>query len=273
MAECLGRGLDGDGRRERYAADGGQRERERRPPSAATRLHHRARQRPPTEARRTTAGGAHGRAPLLLAGSPRGPRLPHLVPRALRPAHLAGVPLRGGEVPLAFPTSYRALYDLPTSPECLFEEEKFRQTRTWGENLTFYTGVSYLAGATSGALVGLRRAAAEAERGESAKLRINRALNQSGSVGRAFGNRFGIVAMLFAGTESFVRDQRDGADDWVNTVAAGANAGALYRIASGPRSMIVAGILGGVLSGAAVAGKPMLQRFAPKLSARLDYLR
>ncbi|XP_052145403.1 mitochondrial import inner membrane translocase subunit TIM23-1-like [Oryza glaberrima] len=174
---------------------------------------------------------------------------------------------------LAFPTSYRALYNLPTSPECLFEEDKFRQTRTWGENLTFYTGVSYLAGATSGALVGLRLAAAEAERGESAKLRINRALNQSGSVGRAFGNRFGIVAMLFAGTESFVRDQRDGADDWVNTVAAGASAGALYRIASGPRSMIVAGILGGVLSGAAVAGKPMLQRFAPKLSARLDYLR
>nr|XP_015629479.1 mitochondrial import inner membrane translocase subunit TIM23-3-like [Oryza sativa Japonica Group] len=112
----------------------------------------------------------------------------------------------------------------------------------------------------------------QAERRESAKLRINRALNQSGPVGRAFGSRFGIVAMLFTRTESFIRDQCDVADDWVNTVAAGASAGALYRIASGPRSMIVAGILGGVLSGAAVAGKPMLQRFAPKLSARLDYL-
>ncbi|EEE66924.1 hypothetical protein OsJ_23781 [Oryza sativa Japonica Group] len=75
--------------------------------------------------------------------------------------------------------------------------------------------------------------------------------------------------MLFTRTESFIRDQCDVADDWVNTVAAGASAGALYRIASGPRSMIVADILGGVLSGAAVAGKPMLQRFAPKLSARL----
>ncbi|BAS87290.1 Os03g0840050 [Oryza sativa Japonica Group] len=35
MAESHGRGLDGDGRRERCAADGGQREREWRPPSAA----------------------------------------------------------------------------------------------------------------------------------------------------------------------------------------------------------------------------------------------
>uniref|UniRef100_A0A0D9VJD4 Mitochondrial import inner membrane translocase subunit TIM23 n=1 Tax=Leersia perrieri TaxID=77586 RepID=A0A0D9VJD4_9ORYZ len=173
---------------------------------------------------------------------------------------------------LAVPSSYHKLYNLPTSPEFLFEEEKFKQTRTWGENLTFYTGCGYLSGAVAGALVGLRRAAAEAERGESAKIRLSRALNQGGSVGRAYGNRLGVVAMLFAGAESFVRHQRDGNDDWVTTVAAGASAGALYRIASGPRSMIVAGVIGGVLSGAAVVGKPMFEELAPQLAARLNYL-
>ncbi|KAF0934322.1 hypothetical protein E2562_024811 [Oryza meyeriana var. granulata] len=173
---------------------------------------------------------------------------------------------------LGFPASYQALYDLPTSPECLFKEEALMQTRSWSENLTFYSGIGYLTGATAGALMGLARAAAEAERGESTKLRLNRTLNQSGSVGRTYANRLGVIAMLFAGSESFVRYQRDCADDWVNTVVAGASAGALYRIPSGPRSMIIVGIIGGVLSGAAVVARPMLQRFAPKLTARLDYL-
>uniref|UniRef100_J3LFS2 Uncharacterized protein n=2 Tax=Oryza brachyantha TaxID=4533 RepID=J3LFS2_ORYBR len=78
--------------------------------------------------------------------------------------------------------------------------------------------------------------------------------------------------MVFAGTESFVRYQRDGANDWVNTVAAGTGAGAIYHTASGPRAMIAAAVLGGVLSGAAVAARPVLQRFAPEIVARWDNL-
>ncbi|EES01483.1 hypothetical protein BDA96_03G320700 [Sorghum bicolor] len=46
--------------------------------------------------------------------------------------------------------SPRALYDMPTSQELLFHEEQCKG-RTWGENLTFYTGCA------SEAAVGLRR--------------------------------------------------------------------------------------------------------------------
>ncbi|KAK1653637.1 hypothetical protein QYE76_071442 [Lolium multiflorum] len=62
---------------------------------------------------------------------------------------------------------YKILYDLPTSPEFLFQEEALVQRRSWGENLTYYTGIGYLSGALAGGT----------ELGDIAKIRANRFLN------------------------------------------------------------------------------------------------
>jgi mitochondrial import inner membrane translocase subunit TIM23 len=155
---------------------------------------------------------------------------------------------------------YRQLYDLPTSPEFLFQEEAITQRRSWGENLTFYTGVGYPSGAVGGAALGLRHAAAGAEPGEIAKIRANRVLNACGSNGRRLGNRLGVVGLMFAGMESAMVAVRD-RDDWINSVAAGLGTGAVFRAANGPRSAVVAGALGGVLAGGAISCKQLARRY------------
>ncbi|PUZ77014.1 LOW QUALITY PROTEIN: hypothetical protein GQ55_1G336900 [Panicum hallii var. hallii] len=158
-------------------------------------------------------------------------------------------------------SAYRALYELSTS----FEEQALRKGRIWSEDLTLCTGVGYLAGAVAG----LPRAAVEAERGESLKLRASRVLNNCSSVGRSYGNRVGVIGMLFSGTKSGISHYRSGADDWINTAAAGVSTGALYRMPGGPRSAIVGGIVGGIMAGAALlAGKPLIEKFAPNLGIR-----
>ncbi|XP_057455126.1 mitochondrial import inner membrane translocase subunit TIM23-2-like [Lotus japonicus] len=156
----------------------------------------------------------------------------------------------------------RNLYHLPTSPEFLFVEEARRKRRSWGENLTFYTGCGYLAGAVAGAGVGLVEGVKSFESGDTAKLRINRILNSSGHSGRTWGNRAGIIGLLYAGIESGIEAARDTDDVW-NSVAAGLGTGALYRAARGVRSAAVAGAVGGITVGAAMAMKQALKRYVP----------
>ncbi|KAL6996299.1 hypothetical protein U1Q18_006432 [Sarracenia purpurea var. burkii] len=154
------------------------------------------------------------------------------------------------------------LYKLPTSPEFLFQEESLAQRRSWGENLTYFTGTGYLAGSIVGAGKGIVEGVKASEPSDTVKLRVNRILNASGHAGRRFGNRAGVIGLLYAGMESGMVAIRD-TDDVVNSVVAGLGTGALYKAASGPRSAAVAGAIGGVVVGLAVTGKQLLKRYVP----------
>lgn len=156
----------------------------------------------------------------------------------------------------------RNLYQLPTSPEFLFQEESIVQRRSWGENLTYYTGCGYLSGAIGGGAKGLVDGVKASESGDTVKLRVNRILNASGATGRKFGNRLGVIGLLYAGLESGLVAVRD-TDDIINSVAAGLGTGALYKAASGPRSAAVAGAIGGLMVGAVVGGKQLVKRYVP----------
>ncbi|XP_051118966.1 mitochondrial import inner membrane translocase subunit TIM23-2-like [Andrographis paniculata] len=156
----------------------------------------------------------------------------------------------------------RSLYKLPASPEFLFQEEAVAQRRSWGENLTYYTGIGYLAGVSGGAAKGFATAVKSIEPTDTLKLKINRILNGSGHAGRQIGNRCGVIGLMYAALESGMVAARD-TDDVINSVVAGLGTGALYKAASGPRSAAVAGAVGGVLVGVAVAGKQALKRYVP----------
>lgn len=156
----------------------------------------------------------------------------------------------------------KKIYELPTQPEYLFQEESLRQRRSWGENLTYYTGIGYLGGAVAGAGKGLVDGVRAAEPGDTAKLRVNRILNASGHTGRKLGNRAGIIGLMYAGLESGIVAIRD-TDDVLNSVAAGLCTGALFKAASGPRSAALAGAIGGLAAGLAVGAKQAARRYVP----------
>lgn len=154
------------------------------------------------------------------------------------------------------------LYNLPTSPEFLFDEEAHRQRRSWSENLQYYTGSGYLSGAIAGGVKGSIGGIRAAEAGETLKLRINRVLNSGGQTGRRFGNTMGVLGLIFSGLESTMIHIRD-TDDLLNSVVAGLGTGALYKAAAGPRSAAIAGAIGGLAAGVAVVGKQIVKRYVP----------
>ncbi|KAI8544630.1 hypothetical protein RHMOL_Rhmol08G0311600 [Rhododendron molle] len=131
----------------------------------------------------------------------------------------------------------QTLYQLPTSPEYLFSEDSLKKRRSWSENLVYYTGACYLAGSLAGAAKGLVDGVRASEPGDTMKLRVNRILNGSGHAGRKFGNRAGVIGLLYSGMESGVEKIRD-TDDIVNSVVAGLGTGAVFRAAAGVFSFV-----------------------------------
>ncbi|KAL6537466.1 hypothetical protein OROMI_026000 [Orobanche minor] len=158
----------------------------------------------------------------------------------------------------------QTLYNLPTSPEFLFQEESIDKRRSWSENLTYYTGIGFLAGATTGGVKGFSSGVKAIEPSDTLKLKINRILNGSVHEGGRVGNRAGIIGLMYAGLESGIVAAR-GSDDTINSVVAGLCTGALYKAAAGPRSAVLAGAIGGVLVGLAVTGKQVLKRYVPQI--------
>jgi import inner membrane translocase subunit TIM23 len=145
-------------------------------------------------------------------------------------------------------------------PEFLFSEEATVHRRSWSENLTYYTGVGYLAGALLGGARGAAQAvsAPVALAGVEATqlLRLNQLLNTSGKLGRSSGNALGVLGLLFASFESFSGYMTNGqVPDEANTLVAGAATGAIYRSVRGPRQAAAAAVVGAAGGAALLAAR------------------
>ena len=86
-------------------------------------------------------------------------------------------------------------FRLPEQPEFLFSEEATVHHRSFSENVTYYTGAGYLAGALlgggRGAFQALSSPLAVEGAGATQRLRVNQLLNTSGKLGRANGRWMG----------------------------------------------------------------------------------
>eukprot|EP00967_Tisochrysis_lutea_P000111 scaffold149_cov15-Tisochrysis_lutea.AAC.1 len=76
-----------------------------------------------------------------------------------------------------------------------------------------------------------------------------------GSLAKPFGNGCGIIGLYFASLESYLANALDLPDvpDAVNTVAAGAISGALFRSPRGPRQAAAAAVVGAIGGGSIAA--------------------
>jgi len=154
-------------------------------------------------------------------------------------------------------------YKLPKQPEFLFSEEAAVHRRSWSENLTFYTGGGYL----SGAVLGGAKGVTDAFRSQpevavnSMRLRVTRLLNMSGKSGRATGNALGVLGLFFSSAESALGYASDHSlPEAVNSVAAGAMTGALFRSPRGLRAAGVAGAVGAVAASLLVGARSTLSK-------------
>lgn len=153
------------------------------------------------------------------------------------------------------------IYRLPDAPEYLFTEEATVHRRSFGDNLTFFTGSGYLSGSIIGGGRGLIEGVRAWEAGDTTKLRANRVLNAVGSRAGATGNALGVLGLLYSGIEGAAYHYRGGVDDTWNAVIGGLSTGAIYKAAAGPRTAAVAGAVGGIAAVAWTASRHALKRY------------
>ena len=109
------------------------------------------------------------------------------------------------------PNMSKALYSLSDSPEFLFDEERSMKRRSWSENLTFLTGLGYLAARSRGGrgrVPGLdkqTRGWHDREQAAAAEPRAQRGRRG----GAALGNAWGCIGLYYAAIESLVGHYAD----------------------------------------------------------------
>ncbi|ORX94123.1 Tim17-domain-containing protein [Basidiobolus meristosporus CBS 931.73] len=121
-------------------------------------------------------------------------------------------------------------------------------SRSWGDDLCYGTGTSYLLGLTTGGAWGLYEGLRKPD-GNSFKLRVNSVLNSCTRRGPFVGNSLGVIAMMYNAFNSSIGAAR-GKHDMFNSIGAAAISGAVFKSTAGFRA---AGISGGICAALATA--------------------
>ncbi|KAI5957917.1 TIM23 [Candida margitis] len=125
------------------------------------------------------------------------------------------------------------------------EEEKLNQvegsqgiipSRSWTDDLCYGTGAVYLIGLGLGGLSGFQHGVKTLPANSPGKVQLNHILNNITKRGPFLGNNAGVLALTYNLIDSTLDGVRGKHDD-VNSVVAGALAGALFRSSKGLKPM------------------------------------
>ncbi|KAF9104675.1 Mitochondrial import inner membrane translocase subunit tim23 [Mortierella sp. AM989] len=119
--------------------------------------------------------------------------------------------------------------------------------RGWVEDLTYGTGLTYAAGLSLGGAFGFYEGARSSP-SPAIKIRLNTVLNSMTRRGPFIGNSAGVMALMYSGINSVIGKSR-GNYDPLNSVAAGALTGAIFKSTAGLRAAGSAGGVCAVLAG------------------------
>ncbi|KAI5953743.1 TIM23 [Candida theae] len=131
------------------------------------------------------------------------------------------------------------------------EEEKLNQvegsqglipSRSWTDDLCYGTGAVYLMGLGIGGLSGFQHGLKTLPANSPGKVQLNHILNNITKRGPFFGNNAGVLALTYNLIDSTLDGVRGKHDD-VNSVVAGALAGALFRSSRGLKPMAYSSVL------------------------------
>jgi import inner membrane translocase subunit TIM23 len=121
------------------------------------------------------------------------------------------------------------------------------ENKPFAARLTYETGISYFTGIVGGGSVGLAHGFLTANGSANTRLKINHILNSAGRSGAYAGNTFGIFAICFSCSRTFIKSRREKTDMY-NDIYGIAAAGALTSLPRGFLPAVATGGMLGVLS-------------------------
>ncbi|KAF9279502.1 Mitochondrial import inner membrane translocase subunit tim23 [Mortierella alpina] len=126
-------------------------------------------------------------------------------------------------------------------------------SRGWSDDLTYGTGLTYITGLSMGGAFGFYEGLRSSP-SPALKIRLNTVLNSMTRRGPFIGNSAGVMALMYNGIGGALGKAR-GHHDPLNSVAAGALTGALFKSTAGLRAAGSAGGVCAVLAGIWAFGK------------------
>jgi import inner membrane translocase subunit TIM23 len=110
--------------------------------------------------------------------------------------------------------------------------------KDWTDDLCYGTGAVYLTGLGMGGAYGLAEGLRKTTDSTSSRLRLNGVLNAVTRRGPFLGNSAGVLALVYNGINSTIGHYR-GKHDYMNSLAAGGLAGAIFKATKGTKQMAI----------------------------------